>query len=183
MLYIWLILHVLYLMISKSSVHWRKKELLKRLEICSTAEACGLTLYSLSIVGDVLRGHRFNVGIDTGSLIPRAKGTQLLVDVNGRLAEIPLRRSGPSSFTGTFLAHELGSINMKVRRVVRFQSSHKWRFWHSGTLRRSPREGVQRERSTRAQRGEVQCHWRRAEDGRCRQTGKVRHQCASEHVS
>ncbi|VDO75956.1 unnamed protein product [Heligmosomoides polygyrus] len=64
--------------------------------------------------GDVLRGHRFNVGIDTGSLIPRAKGTQLLVDVNGRLAEIPLRRSGPSSFTGTFLAHELGSINMKV---------------------------------------------------------------------
>ncbi|EYB84221.1 hypothetical protein Y032_0321g2424 [Ancylostoma ceylanicum] len=63
---------------------------------------------------DVLRGHRFNVGVDIGNLIPHGKGVKMIANINGKLVEIPMKRTGAASHGGVFIAHELGRANVKV---------------------------------------------------------------------
>ncbi|KAK6750425.1 hypothetical protein RB195_002418 [Necator americanus] len=63
---------------------------------------------------DVLRGHRFNVGVDIGNLIPHGSGVKMIANINGKLVEVPMKRTGAASHGGVFIAHEVGKTNVKV---------------------------------------------------------------------
>ncbi|VDM70573.1 unnamed protein product [Strongylus vulgaris] len=80
---------------------------------CSrTVEIYTMTVFS--ILDDVLRGHRFNVGVDIGHLIPHGSGVKMIANINGRVVEIPMKRTGAASHGGIFIAHEIGQSTLKV---------------------------------------------------------------------
>ncbi|RCN41642.1 hypothetical protein ANCCAN_12391 [Ancylostoma caninum] len=93
-----------------------------RISDASVMQVPGIGTYSmhiachprLSCATDVLRGHRFNVGVDIGNLIPHGKGVKMIANINGKLVEIPMKRTGAASHGGVFIAHELGRANVKV---------------------------------------------------------------------